>query len=244
MFFAGRAPDATSSSDSRRLLGPLGSDRQFDFNAWNSSAFPDQMLASKRPSRPAFQITLKFAPRPFAPKRRIKHQFPRHEFPGVSRVAAVMLIHSMTYVVCESSVNFSRMGNTPQQINVVHSSPPSRGTRRLYNVTLIGARDRFEWYFKRFGGHSPSLASQCLYRELVCREHQQIRRSSRKRAKANGGGGSRTPVRKALRHGAYMLISVPFVSPSALRTSKKRSWLVRWFSPKPYGPKGSGQLTV
>jgi hypothetical protein len=62
--------------------------------------------------------------------------------------------------------------------------------------------------------------------------------------KNGGGGGSRTPVRKALRHGAYMLISVPFVSPSALRTSKKRSWLVRWFSPKPYGPKGSGQLTV
>ncbi len=64
------------------------------------------------------------------------------------------------------------------------------------------------------------------------------------RRKNGGGGGSRTPVRKALRHGAYMLISVPFVSPSALRTSKKRSWLVRWFSPKPYGPKGSGQLTV
>src|SRR5258705_8942699 len=59
-----------------------------------------------------------------------------------------------------------------------------------------------------------------------------------------GGGGSRTPVRKALRHGAYMLISVPFVSPAALRTSKKRSRLVRWFSPKPYGPKGSSQLTV
>jgi len=63
-------------------------------------------------------------------------------------------------------------------------------------------------------------------------------------SQSGGGGGSRTPVRKALRHGAYMLISVPFVSPSALRTSKKRSWLVRWFSPKPYGPKGSGQLTV
>jgi hypothetical protein len=27
----------------------------------------------------------------------------------------------------------------------------------------------------------------------------------------NGGGGSRTPVRKALRHGAYMLISVRLV---------------------------------
>jgi len=45
--------------------------------------------------------------------------------------------------------------------------------------------------------------------------------------KNGGGGGSRTPVRKALRHGAYMLISVPFVSPDALRTSKKRSQLVR-----------------
>jgi len=30
--------------------------------------------------------------------------------------------------------------------------------------------------------------------------------------KNGGGGGSRTPVRKALRHGAYMLISVPVAS--------------------------------
>jgi len=33
-------------------------------------------------------------------------------------------------------------------------------------------------------------------------------------------------------------------SPAALGTSKKRTRLVRWFSPKPYGPKGLGQLTV
>jgi hypothetical protein len=59
-----------------------------------------------------------------------------------------------------------------------------------------------------------------------------------------GGGGSRTPVRKALRHEAYMLSSIPLFSPAALRMSKKRSRLVRWFSPEPYGPKGSGQLTV
>ena len=59
-----------------------------------------------------------------------------------------------------------------------------------------------------------------------------------------GGGGSRTPVRKALRHEAYMLSSIPLVSPATLRKSKKRSRLVRWFSPAPYGPKGPGQLTV
>ena len=41
-----------------------------------------------------------------------------------------------------------------------------------------------------------------------------------------------------------MLSSIPFVSPATLRMSKKRSQLVRWFSPEPYGPKGSGQLTV
>ena len=64
------------------------------------------------------------------------------------------------------------------------------------------------------------------------------------RRKNGGGGGSRTPVRKALRHGAYMLSSIQFVSPATLRMSKKRSRLVRWFSPEPYGPKGSGQLTV
>jgi len=66
----------------------------------------------------------------------------------------------------------------------------------------------------------------------------------RSRIKNGGGGGSRTPVRKALRHEAYMLSSIPFVSPATLRMSKKRSRLVRWFSPEPYGPKGSGQLTV
>jgi len=64
------------------------------------------------------------------------------------------------------------------------------------------------------------------------------------RRKNGGGGGSRTPVRKALRTEAYMLSSIPFVSPAALRMSKKRSRLVRWFSPEPYGPKGPGQLTV
>jgi hypothetical protein len=64
------------------------------------------------------------------------------------------------------------------------------------------------------------------------------------RRKNGGGGGSRTPVRKALRTEAYMLSSIPLVSPATLRMSKKRSQLVRWFSPEPYGPKGSGQLTV
>jgi hypothetical protein len=41
-----------------------------------------------------------------------------------------------------------------------------------------------------------------------------------------------------------MLISVPLVSPAAIRTSKKRSRLVRLVSPAPSGPKGLGQLTV
>ncbi len=45
--------------------------------------------------------------------------------------------------------------------------------------------------------------------------------------KNGGGGGSRTPVRKALRHEAYMLSSIPFGSPATLRMSKKRSRLVR-----------------
>ncbi len=47
------------------------------------------------------------------------------------------------------------------------------------------------------------------------------------RRKSGGGGGSRTPVRKALRHEAYMLSSIPFVSPATVRMSKKRSRLVR-----------------
>jgi len=56
------------------------------------------------------------------------------------------------------------------------------------------------------------------------------------RAKAGGGGGSRTPVRKALRPEAYMLSSIPgrpgpcgpaARSPAAVRMSKKRGRLVR-----------------
>ena len=42
-----------------------------------------------------------------------------------------------------------------------------------------------------------------------------------------GGGGSRTPVRKALRPEAYMLSSIRLGSPAAVRMSKKRSRLVR-----------------
>ena len=45
--------------------------------------------------------------------------------------------------------------------------------------------------------------------------------------KNGGGGGSRTPVRKALRPEAYMLSSIRFGSPAAVRMSKKRSRLVR-----------------
>jgi hypothetical protein len=59
--------------------------------------------------------------------------------------------------------------------------------------------------------------------------------------KNGGGGGSRTPVRKALRPEDYMLSSVQFVSPAALRMSKKRYKLVRWFSPELCGPKSSSQ---
>src|SRR2546430_11747759 len=47
------------------------------------------------------------------------------------------------------------------------------------------------------------------------------------RRKNGGGGGSRTPVRKALRPEAYMLSSIRLGSPAALRMSKKRSRLVR-----------------
>src|SRR2546427_3302317 len=59
-----------------------------------------------------------------------------------------------------------------------------------------------------------------------------------------GGGGSRTPVRKALRPEAYMLSSIPFGSPTALRMSKKRRRLVRGFSPAHHGPRRAGQPTV
>jgi hypothetical protein len=71
--------------------------------------------------------------------------------------------------------------------------------------------------FQCYGGHSPSPKNG--YGEQA--------RRSRFLAKASGGGGSRTPVRKALRLEAYMLSSIPFVSPATLRMSKKRDRLVR-----------------
>ena len=47
------------------------------------------------------------------------------------------------------------------------------------------------------------------------------------RRKNGGGGGSRTPVRKASRPEAYMLSSLRLGSPATVRMSKKRSRLVR-----------------
>ena len=58
----------------------------------------------------------------------------------------------------ESGVNFSRMGNAAEEIDVAHEGPPSRDTGGLYNVTLICASERFTGPSKRFGGHSPSFA--------------------------------------------------------------------------------------
>jgi integrase/recombinase XerD len=59
--------------------------------------------------------------------------------------------------------------------------------------------------------------------------------------KNGGGGGSRTPVRKALRPEAYMLSPFRLVRRTALRAGKKRGRLARWFSPRPHGPRGCGQ---
>ena len=57
-------------------------------------------------------------------------------------------------------------------------------------------------------------------------------------------GGVEPPSEKRYATKPTCLAQFRLVSPAALRMSKKRSRLVRWFSPEPYGPKGSGQLTV
>jgi hypothetical protein len=57
-------------------------------------------------------------------------------------------------------------------------------------------------------------------------------------------GGVEPPSEKRYATEPTCLSQFHLVSPSALRTSKTRGWLVRWFSPSPYGPKGLGQLTV
>ena len=57
-------------------------------------------------------------------------------------------------------------------------------------------------------------------------------------------GGVEPPSEKRCDTEPTCLAQFSFCSQAALRMSKKRIPLVRWFSPEPYGPKGSGQLTV
>jgi len=59
-------------------------------------------------------------------------------------MAAVMLIYTMAQIVGEPLINLSGMRDATEEINVVHHGPPSRDTRRLYNVTLIETRDSLE----------------------------------------------------------------------------------------------------
>ena len=119
--------------------------------------------------------------------------------------------------------------------------------------------ETFEAIILRFIDNAPfslrRASRRCVVRdrltdERVCAQHGAHVRERRLYSASKlfiiiyiygGGGGSRTPVRKALRAEDYMLSSVQFFSPAALRMSKKRSRLVRWFSPEPYGPKGSSQ---
>src|SRR6266404_5417653 len=97
------------------------------------------------------------------------------------------------------------------------------------------------WNSSRRPSHSLSVMSpdtSCARRTSHAQEPQQGVHAGytendarvipfKSRRKNGGGGGSRTPVRKALRHEAYMLSSIPFGSPATLRMSKKRSRLVR-----------------
>src|ERR1700687_810198 len=116
-------------------------------------------------------------------------------------------------------------------------------------VTHVTGRCDSHHESSRGGGFDNGGQSKCgVIASLLAEEVEPIRRFQHygtcRCTRNGGGGGSRTPVRKALRHEAYMLSSIPLFSPAALRMSKKRSRLVRWFSPEPYGPKGPGQLTV
>jgi hypothetical protein len=54
-----------------------------------ASVARQQMFVSECPSGSAFQATFKSASGHFVLKRSIEHQFPRREFPGVSRMAAI-----------------------------------------------------------------------------------------------------------------------------------------------------------
>jgi integrase/recombinase XerD len=138
------------------------------------------------------------------------------------------------------SVELLLAGVPIERVSILLGHQSVRITEKHYAPWVRARQEQLEADVRRtWHTHEPQQGVHAGYTE---NEARVIPFKSRR--KNGGGGGSRTPVRKALRHEAYMLSSIQFVSPAALRMSKKRSRLVRWFSPEPYGPKGSGQLTV
>lgn len=93
------------------------------------------MFVSKCAAGSAFQVTLKFARSHLLLKRGVEDQFPRHEFPGVGAVAAIVLVEAMSQFMRQARINLCGIRNAAEQIYVVHDGPPSRGTERLYDVT-------------------------------------------------------------------------------------------------------------
>ena len=138
------------------------------------------------------------------------------------------------------SVELLLAGVPIERVSILLGHQSVRITEKHYAPWVRARQEQLEADVRRtWQTHEPQQGVHGAYTE---NEARVIPFKSKR--KNGGGGGSRTPVRKALRHEAYMLSSIPFGSPATLRMSKKRSRLVRWFSPEPYGPKGSGQLTV
>jgi hypothetical protein len=93
------------------------------------------MLVSECAAGSAFQVTFKFAPCHLLPERSVEDQFPGPEFPGVSGLAAIMLVHAVTQIVRESGIGLRGIRDTSEEIDVIHYGPPSRDTGRLYDAT-------------------------------------------------------------------------------------------------------------
>ena len=79
-------------TDENLYSGVLGG---AELNQLHAPDTTEQTLVSECPAGSAFQVTFKFVRCHFLLKRSIEDQFPRQIFPGVSRMAAIMLIHAV-----------------------------------------------------------------------------------------------------------------------------------------------------
>ena len=75
------------------------------------------MFPSEGPAASAFQIAFKPAGGYLFPKGRVEDQFPWQVFPGVGRVASIMLVEAMSQIMGEPRVSLSWICNAAEEID-------------------------------------------------------------------------------------------------------------------------------